>query len=380
MFEKSLIPADQNWLVLAALLVVAALGLWAERTKWGARMSGSVIIILGAMVLSNVSLIPTEAPIYDIVWSYFVPLAIPLLLFKADLRKIIKETGPTLLAFVLGAVGTVLGTLLAFFVIPLGAEGWKLASIFCATYIGGSINYVSAAEAVQLKSGTLLSAGVAADMLVMALYFLVLLALPSILFFRKRYPERKYENNANSESETKQDDSGNISLLNMLQALAIAAVVCAAGYLIAGWIGIKGTGILFITALTVLLATLFPKRMGAITGADQLGTLLMQVFFAVIGAGANVWIVMKTGPVLFLFAGLILLVHLVFLMLGGWLFKLDLREIVIASNANMGGPTTAAAMAVSKKWDVLVIPAILVGTLGYAVATFIGVAVGYFLK
>jgi uncharacterized membrane protein len=37
-------------------------------------------------------------------------------------------------------------------------------------------------------------------------------------------------------------------------------------------------------------------------------------------------------------------------------------------------------MAVAKKWNALVIPAILCGTLGYAVATFIGTALGYWLK
>jgi uncharacterized membrane protein len=384
MFEQSLIPANQNWLILAALLTIAALGMWSEKTRWGAHLSGSVIIILGAMLLSNVSLIPSEAPVYDMVWTYFVPLAIPLLLFKADLRKIIKETGPTLLAFILGAVGTVVGTVLAFFVIPLGPEGWKLAAIFCATYIGGSMNYVAAAEAVGLKSGGLMTAGVAADMLVMAIYFLVLFALPSIAFFRKRYRARIYDNTDDADSkaaiEQSQDSGKEITVSNMLTALAIAAILCAAGYGIADLTGLKGTGILFLTAFTLLLATLFPKQMGRISGAGQLGMLLMQIFFAVIGASANISIVIKTGPILFVFAALILLVHLLFLLIFGKLFKLDIIEIVIASNANMGGPTTAAAMAAARKWEALVIPAILVGTLGYAIATFIGAAVGYWLK
>ncbi|MBW1881345.1 MAG: DUF819 family protein, partial [Deltaproteobacteria bacterium] len=101
--------------------------------------------------------------------------------------------------------------------------------------------------------------------------------------------------------------------------------------------------------------------------------------FAAIGASANIGVVLSVGPSLFLFAGLILLVHLAFLLIAGWVLRLDLAEIVIASNANMGGPTTAAAMAVACRWRGLVIPAILCGTLGYAVATFVGVAVGHWL-
>jgi uncharacterized membrane protein len=106
----------------------------------------------------------------------------------------------------------------------------------------------------------------------------------------------------------------------------------------------------------------------------------MQFFFAAIGASANIGVVLRVGPMLFVFAALILTIHLATILGVGRLLKLDLAEIVIASNANMGGPTTAAAMAVARRWQALVIPAILCGTLGYAVATFVGVAVGHWLR
>ncbi len=381
MFENTLIAESQHWVLWAVLFICAAFGLWAEKTKWGSKLSAVVVTILAAFILSNLSIIPSSAPSYDVVWSYLVPLAIPLLLFKANLKKIFKEAGPTLLAFVFGGIGTVLGTVLSYNLIPLGKEGWKLAAIFCSTYIGGSMNYVASAEAVQMKSGDLLAAGIAADNLVMTIYFLVLFSLPSIKFLQKKF-KTHHEEKAQQIDEIKLDHSENdkINLFDMAKSLAISFAICALGFWLADLSGIKGIGILIITAFIVTIATVFHKNIGTISGADKIGVLLMQVFFAVIGASANIMIVLKFGPILFVFAGLILFVHLIFLLISGYIFKLDLSEIVIASNANMGGPTTAAAMAVARKWKDLVIPAILCGTLGYAVATFIGVAVGYWLK
>jgi len=382
MVENTLIQPDQNWMLWAILISVAAFSIWGERTKIGSKFSAVVIAIFGTFLLSNLSIIPSAAPSYDIVWSYLVPIAIPLLLFKADLKKIIKEAGPTLLAFFFGAIGTVVGTIVAYMLIPLGENGWKLAAIFSSTYIGGSMNYVAAAEAVELNSGNLLAAGVAADNLVMAVYFLVLFAIPSIGFLKNRYPNHhqlQAENDELNYVETQVLQS-NISLSNLSKAIAISVSICAIGNLLADLSGINGSSILIITAIVVLIATVFPKQIGSIEGADMIGTFFMQIFFAAIGASANIFVVLEYGPILFVFAGLILTIHLIFLLGAGKLFKLDLAEIVIASNANMGGPTTAAAMAVARNWKGLVIPAILVGTLGYAVATFIGVGLGYWLQ
>ncbi len=379
----SLISPENNWMIWSILFITAAFGLWAERTKWGSKISAVVITIVLGFILSNLSIIPTQAPAYDIVWSYLVPLAIPLLLFKADLRRIIKEAGPTLIAFFLGAIGTIIGTIIAFEVINLGPEGWKLAGIFCSTYIGGSMNFVAASEALKLNSPNLIAAGVAADNLVMTVYFLILFALPSVGLLKKIFPT-KHDDNAklvdNSSKLSKSDNDSDFSIVNMTISIAIGLTICAIGYWGQDFIGLKGSAILIITAIIIVVATLFPKQMGKLSKADRIGTMLMQVFFAVIGASANILIVLKYGPILFVFAALILMFHLLFILGAGKLLKLDLGEIVIASNANMGGPTTAAAMAVARKWDELVIPAVLCGTLGYAIATFLGVAIGFWLK
>ena len=83
-------------------------------------------------------------------------------------------------------------------------------------------------------------------------------------------------------------------------------------------------------------------------------------------------------PIL-LFILVMVAVHLVLLVAAGRVLRLDLAEVMIASNACILGPAPAAALAASKGWRALVAPAILVGMFGYAIATFIGVGLAALL-
>ncbi len=106
----------------------------------------------------------------------------------------------------------------------------------------------------------------------------------------------------------------------------------------------------------------------------------MQMFFAASGAAGSIRLVMEQAPILFLFSALQVGIHFISLIgIGRFLLKLDLNELYLASNANVGGPTTAAAMATGKGWKRLVFPSLLVGILGYATATPIALVLGRIL-
>ena len=87
----SLIPADQHFAVIAAILFLSAISFASERTVVGQKITGTVVVILLAIVAANLGVIPHSAPAYGFIFSYIVPMLIPLFLFQADIRRLARE-------------------------------------------------------------------------------------------------------------------------------------------------------------------------------------------------------------------------------------------------------------------------------------------------
>ena len=79
--------------------------------------------------------------------------------------------------------------------------------------------------------------------------------------------------------------------------------------------------------------------------------------------------------VLLVFTAIIVFMNMVFCFGAARILKFNLEDAVIASNANIGGPTTAAGMAISQGWVDLVGPAMLIGTFGYVIGNYLGTIV-----
>ena len=149
---------------------------------------------------------------------------------------------------------------------------------------------------------------------------------------------------------------------------------------VAEWLGVGRYGILFITAFAVAAANFFPGPMARIEGDFALGTFFMYLFFVTIGASANLAALVGDAMVLVPYAIIIILAHMLVLGLGVKLLKIDLAEALVASNACIMGPATAAAISAGQGWRHLVTPGLLTGVLGYVIANFLGVAVTEFLR
>lgn len=366
--------------VWAALLAGAAFAAWAEQTRWGRRLSGVLVAILLAMVLSNLRIIPRTSPTYDTVYAWLIPIAIPLLLLDANLRRILRDTGRMLLAFGIGAAGTMLGALVGVRLVNLGAEEPALAGMFSATYIGGGLNFVAVAQATGFDRGGQMASSVAADNLITALYIVTVMALPSFLWLRRRIPSRYVDR---EEAEIRQPvaehpatrQAAPFHIFNVCLALALAMTIAAAGQALASAAGVPQFGILVVSLLALVPANLFPRIVPHLRGHGELGLIAIYIFLFVLGASADVWEMVGSALPITLFALIIVAVHMVVIMVvGGWL-KFDLAELIIASNACVGGSSSAGPIAAARGWKELVTPGILCGSLGNAIGTFLGMAV-----
>jgi len=399
----SLIKPDNTLVLLAILCVIAAVSIYLEQTySWAGKITGCILALAFTMVLSNFRIIPAyDTVAYDLVWSWVVPIAIPMLLFKADLRKVWKESGKVLGIYLLSGLGTIIGAFIAFFLLQKAIpELYKLSAMMVGTYTGGSMNLVAMSDAFPLTDKTLLGSAVVADNLFMGIYFVSLTIIPTIKFFKKHY-SHPYEDEMEKYGSAGENKAAqfwakkDISLLDVAKVISISFVIVAistelgkyissfkpegAGFFVELIFGLFGNKYLLLTTITAILAT-YTNVLAKISGAEEIGTFLIHIFFAVIGAPASIEIILKKAPWLLVFCALIVIINMIITFIFGKIFRFSVEECCIATNANIGGPTTAAALAIARGWNKLVVPAMLVGILGYVIGNYYGLIVGNILK
>jgi uncharacterized membrane protein len=378
----TLISPDNDLALMAVLFVIAGVAFLAEKTRIGSHLTGAVIAILSAIAVANLRIIPHSAPAFDFVFSYFVPVLIPLFLFKADLRHMLFETTRMTGAFLIASAGTVLGVIVAVSLLDLGnlAAGADIdpalreagiAGLFTSTYIGGSVNYAALGEITRLSTdASFFSAATATDNLFSAVFLGVIAMLPGW-----NWLARHFSGHDHGEEQVAAAGREPITAMSLTLAMATAISFVAIGDFITSLTGIPSLRYAIITVLVVMAATAFPGLMNRLHGGFELGVGLAFVFFAAIAAGANLIAMIQIAPLLIVLVLILLSVHLLVLLGVGRLFRLTLPELVTASNAAVLGATTAPALAAAKGWHDLVTPGVLVGVLGYALGTLIGTAV-----
>ena len=380
--------------VLAVLALAVAVSEWLCRTTPLRHLGTALVVILVAAVLANLGVIPTysaKVPVYAGIFGFVAPLSIFWLLLCVRLRDVLGAGSTMLGLFVVGALGTTVGVVVGMHVVDGEAAFGELygafGGMFVGTYTGGSVNFNAIAiEYGVVEEGVLFAGAAAVDSLMTTVWMAVNLIVPRALGRywpgAKRRAAAAAADGALVRAEELDggiaDDTETVHPLDLAWLLALGCGAVVLSDVAAAWleesVGVALPSILILTTLALVLAQL--PIVARLKGARLLGMFAVLLFLAVIGALCNVNALIKIGSLgttIFLFVCVVVTVHGLFVYGAAALARLDPVAASCASQANVGGGTTALALARSLGRPDLVLPSILIGALGTAAGTYLGV-------
>ncbi len=397
---------------LAALIAaITALAFWLERRfTWASRLGAALVVIFLGAVLSNLGLVAPRSSVYETIFGPVTSLAIVWMLFAVRLEDL-RQAGPRMLgAFGLAVVATAIGATVATLVFSasIGPDTWKLAGVMTGTYSGGGLNFVAVGRELELPA-SLFSAAAAADNLVTGIWMGATLVLPLWLgrhFARANGFSRSSGAPASglldaaadplqaaefqtadlqaAESETAKRRplhllvrGGRLEVFDVSVLLALGfGTLYAAAQLHVAVPAIPE--VLWLTTVALVVAQLpFVRQL---SGALPLGYLALHLFFAVLGIASRVADILAVGPEVLYLTALVVAIHGTILYSVARLVKLDVATTSVASQAAVGGPSSALALAMSRGWDRLALPGIAAGLLGYAAGNYAGFGIAYLVR
>ena len=369
--------------VLGMLSLMIILSIYIGKTKLGKQFGAALLVIIFTAVIANLKLIPSASNsigLYNVIFKHVAPISIFYLLLNVNLNSIKKAGLPMISLFIIGSLATIFGILLSWILlspeIVLGNDAKIIAGMLTGTYTGGSVNFNAVAlEYGFQKKGILYAGTIAVDNVVTALWILVTLILPMLL--SRIWKSKIGVNKINSDKVKFSDKGINITSLAWLAFLGITSFYLSE-ILVEYFPRIPS--ILILTTIGIGLAQ--TKFVSNLNGSHDLGLYLVYLFLAVIGAYCEIGAVYQLkeiGITLLLFSSLAVLIHGILTVLFGGLLYRDWQMIAIVSQANVGGGASAIALAETFERNELVLPSILVGTLGNALGTYLGFFVVYVL-
>ncbi|HKJ01028.1 MAG TPA: DUF819 family protein, partial [Longimicrobiales bacterium] len=262
----------------------------------------------------------------------------------------------------------------------VGPDTWKLAGQFAATYTGGGANFAAVGAALG-TGGELFSAGIAADVIVTAVWMSACLAVPVLLSRAGGAGAPGTPGAPGAEEIDHAAAAGklyaSVGAVGLMDVGLLVTIVFGTLWL-AGILGERLApvpSVLWLTTIALLLAQI--TRVGRLRGAGVLGNYLVLLFLASNGAKSVVANILAVGPPVVYYALITVALHGVVIFGVGSLVGLDLRTLAVASQANVGGPASAMALATARGYADRLLPGVAVGLLGYAVGNYIGLGVAW---
>jgi uncharacterized membrane protein len=383
-------------LLLAFMFTVVAFTRWLEgRVLFIEKISSAVVCTLLGITFANLGVIPFTSTMQEAVYDFAVPYAIVLVILGSDLKQLAGAGRPMILAYLFAGAGSFVGGAVAGIVLSgwVGPETWKLSGAFSGAFTGGGMNFAAVGRGLEIDAGTFAAAAVA-DNLSTVPYLLTQVALVGVLgpIFARRLGATGVApgvNMSDTTSRAQDVEEGEPEAIDEVRrawtetTMSITDIaVLGALPLLALWIARQLAEqlpaipeVLWLTTFAMVVAQI--PTIKRLRGAAVVSYFALHVFFIVLGSSSILSEVVKAGLPIFSLMIAIILLHMLVAYGLGWLARIDLSTISVASQAAIGGPGSALAISMAMKWNQLVTPGVIVGIFGYALGNYLGFACAY---
>lgn len=351
-------------------------------------------------VLNSLGVFSGElSSLYFVASRYLLPAALVLLTLSTDLKGIFNLGPKSVIMFLTGTVGIVIGGPLAILLISaidptvVGGEGadavWRGMTTIAGSWIGGGANQAAMLE-VFGASGSLFSGMVAVDIIVANIWMAFLLYGAG----RSKSIDRFFKADSSAIDDLRSRiENYRLSIAKMptlrdtMIILAIALGAVGLSHLLSDWITpfmgqykdflesiylqsfTSGFFWLVVVATTVGLILSFTKaRKLEGVGASRIGSVFIYILVATIGMKMDV-VQIFTNPGFFIMGVVWMLIHVGLLLLVGRLIKAPFFFVAVGSQANVGGAASAPIVA-SAFSPALASVGVLLAVLGYTLGTY----------
>ena len=382
--------------VLSVLCAVAAFWFLIQQvTNWKLfdYIPPLLFIYATPVILNNTGVIPGSSPVYSGLSAFALPVFIVLMLIKVNVPAAVKVMGKGVLVMLMGTAGVIVGAVVSYVLVHrwLSEDAWMGVGALAGSWIGGTANMAATAEMLDTPAD-LFGLAVLADNVIYIIWLPILLGSKNIADRFNAWTgvseDRLALMDAAAELHVVEDRLPEMRDYIYLFAVAIA-VTWIGATLAAGIHASMGDvpqwmndvfsestiRILLITTIALILST---TRVSQLPNATAMGTALIYVFVAGMGARASL-AGFAQAPAFLLMALIWIFVHGAFCVLGAKLFKVDVHSTAIASAANIGAAASAPIVAAFHRPS-LVPVSILMALFGYAIGNYLAPLAGRLAK
>lgn len=319
-----------------------------------------------------------------------IAIAIPLLLFSANLKEAKKLSKKVLLSFTSLVISALVVSALVFYIygksINYGAE---LTAMAVGMYTGGAPNFNAIGKFFRLDS-TILGIAVFSDMVIGAVFymFLLLLAKPLLSKILRSSDNEVYVKESSDIENMDELDYSKFKITKelvnrFLVAFGIAIVGAIIGLLIWMMMGSEDGRMtdylvpaIMITVTVLGIVASFNEKIRKTNGMNVLGQYFILVFsFAIASSIDFTQIEGLFGSILMLYGVITIGVFVLHIIISKFL-NADVDCTIVTLTAGIYGPAFIPAITNQIKNKELTVPGLITGSIGYAIGTFLGILLG----